>query len=75
MPKSNPIRKHRVLAGLSVNALAKATGVFPETLYRWERETQIPHESSIGKLAAALAKATKGDAEKLYNEMHGYFYE
>ena len=46
------VRDHRLRLGLSVAALARALGVHPITVRRWEASIHQPHELWLRRLAA-----------------------
>ena len=46
------VRDHRLRLGLTVAALARALGVHPITVRRWEAGIHQPHELWLRRLAA-----------------------
>lgn len=52
-PVHDEIKAARNAAGLSVNDLAEAVGVAPNTVYRWERGEWVPTLANLEAVATA----------------------
>ena len=48
------VRRYREAAGLSVNDLAEAMGIWPGSVYKWEAGGSAPPLADLPKLAEVL---------------------
>lgn len=54
MARGNRLNKIRLERGLTAQQLAKAAGVWPGQVYRWESGAMVPDVASRDRLAEAL---------------------